>query len=439
MKCLCGQRAYFGVVFKKPTHCKDCKEDGMYNVCVALCKIDGCFTRATYNYKGEKHGCRCKQHILDKMVDVQHPPCVYEDCFKRPTYNDPDKKTPRYCKDHALDGMIDVANKRCKQDGCTTRPSYNKEGETSGLYCLLHARDGMVDVVNKQCAEHGCNKQPLFNKKGKVGGLFCKAHARDGMVDVVSRLCAFTGCTKHPSLNKAGEKQGIYCAEHCEDGMVNVVCKKCEHDGCEKQASYNEKGKPRGVFCATHAKSNMVDVKNKLCELCGINYASPNYKPLCAPCHHFKYPNDVRTRNYKTKEQAFTLKLAEMYPSGVLDRIISGGCSKRRPDFLLELSSWNIIVEIDENQHDSYDVECEHRRLMELFVDLGNRPLVVLRMNPDAYTAEGVNVRGCFTKEMKLNKAGFKTRLNMLVARVEHWLVTDPTKELTVEHLCFDS
>ena len=44
-----------------------------------------------------------------------------------------------------------------------------------------------------------------------------------------------------------------------------------------------------------------------------------------------------------------------------------------------------IIVECDENQHKDYDTTCEIARINELFTDLGDRPIVFIRFNPDAY------------------------------------------------------
>ena len=65
------------------------------------------------------------------------------------------------------------------------------------------------------------------------------------------------------------------------------------------------------------------------------------------------------------------------------DKRVEGGCSKRRPDLLLDLGSHIIIVEIDKNKHNDYDCMCEHKRLMEISMDLSHRPIVFIRFNPD--------------------------------------------------------
>jgi hypothetical protein len=41
-------------------------------------------------------------------------------------------------------------------------------------------------------------------------------------------------------------------------------------------------------------------------------------------------------------------------------------CSKKRPDIYFELNKHCIIVEIDENQHNSYQNSCECARINEI-------------------------------------------------------------------------
>ena len=44
----------------------------------------------------------------------------------------------------------------------------------------------------------------------------------------------------------------------------------------------------------------------------------------------------------------------------ICDKQINNGCSKRRPDILLDLRFKILIIEIDENQHNNYDCSCEN-------------------------------------------------------------------------------
>ncbi len=69
----------------------------------------------------------------------------------------------------------------------------------------------------------------------------------------------------------------------------------------------------------------------------------------------------------------------------ICDRKIEGGCSRRWPDLFLDMGSHIVIVEVDENKHDTYDRTCENRRLMEISQDLNHHCLVMIRFNPDGY------------------------------------------------------
>ena len=55
----------------------------------------------------------------------------------------------------------------------------------------------------------------------------------------------------------------------------------------------------------------------------------------------------------------------------------------RRPDLMVDLGYQVVIIEIDENQHISYDCSCENKRLMQLSQDVGHRPVVFIRVHPD--------------------------------------------------------
>jgi len=125
----------------------------------------------------------------------------------------------------------------------------------------------------------------------------------------------------------------------------------------------------------------------------------------------------------------------------VADRRIAGGCSRRRPDLLLDLGSHIIIVEVDENKHTQYDCTCEHRRLMELSLDLGHRPIIFIRFNPDGYTdvSSGVHVRSCWRQSrtglmqvMPSKQAEWEERLSVLTQQISFWVEfgTDKTVEI---------
>jgi hypothetical protein len=143
------------------------------------------------------------------------------------------------------------------------------------------------------------------------------------------------------------------------------------------------------------------------------------------------FPDKPIARNYKTKERAVVEFVAKQFPNfpWVADKVISGGCSKRRPDLMLDLGYEVIIVEVDENQHIDYDCSCENKRIMELSKDVGHRPIVFIRFNPDDYVDEngenilscwGANGNGlCVVKKSKKNE--WESRLQQLNEQIQYW------------------
>jgi hypothetical protein len=130
------------------------------------------------------------------------------------------------------------------------------------------------------------------------------------------------------------------------------------------------------------------------------------------------------------------------------DKKIEGGCSKKRPDIFLDLLTHNIIIEIDENQHRSYD-NCEIKRINLLFEDLGDRHIVFIRFNPDDYLDKDNNkITSCWgidrnglsnIKKSKRNE--WDKRLITLKNTVDRYLNIDEidvSEPITIEHLFYD-
>ncbi|KAG2424982.1 hypothetical protein HXX76_014140 [Chlamydomonas incerta] len=308
---------------------------------------------------------------------------------------------------------------------CDSSPSYGFDGYVP-QYCAKHKDEvpGLVNVKHPRCQAPGCIKRPSYGVLGTKEALFCGEHGRKaGLVDVIHRRCQVPGCNKQPSYGESGTKKALFCEEHSKEArMVDVVNPRCKQDGCDTRIS-------------------------------GI---AKKYGGMCFRCYYFNNPDEPVCRAYKSKEMRVVefLEAADLgLPDGispVLDKAVSGGCSRRRPDFLLDLHTHTIILEIDENQHGAYDTTCETKRLMELFCDLGSRPMVVVRFNPDRYTAaDGTKHAACFQINAKLgvpkacSTPEWTRRSKYLLERMCHHVEDGinngaPDKELTVEHLFFD-
>lgn len=257
--------------------------------------------------------------------------------------------------------MINVKQKNSIHKNCNTRPNYNIKKLNTGLYCSLHKKKGMVDVINKTCIHPECNKQPAFNYENLKNRLYCSLHKLEDMINIASKTCFHEDCQKQPAYNAEKESKALYCSLHKKPDMVNVISKTCKNDWCSTQVTYKNEG---------------------YCMFCFINM----------------FPDKPVSRNYKTKEQYVVEFIKTAFPvfTWVCDKRVQDGCSRRRPDLLLDLGYQILIVEVDENQHIDYDCSCENKRIMEISQDLGHRPIIFIRFNPDDYTHGEITVTSCW-------------------------------------------
>ncbi len=202
----------------------------------------------------------------------------------------------------------------------------------------------------------------------------------------------------------------------CPHGKFKRFCKECD-----------ERGLCKALFCETAGNRK--------------------YKGYCLRCFIHLFPDEPNSRNYKTKETTVAAHLRETFPDvdWVCDKRIEGGCSKRRPDLLFDMGSHVVLVEVDENQHDTYDCTCEHRRLMEIFRGLNHHHIAMIRFNPDGYicpekgkipTPCAYTKLGACTIRPKWKKA-WKDRLEALSETVGYWMKNKSDKLIEVVELYY--
>ena len=252
---------------------------------------------------------------------------------------------------------------------------------------------------------------------------------------------------KRPVFGLPTDKVAQYCGTCKKDGMVDIKSPKCIV--CQnKQPVFGMPTDKVAQYCGTCKKEGMVDLKNPKCksEWCST-LANRKYEGYCAYCFMHLFPDKPMARNYKTKELAVVQFVKEHYPNVdiITDKIIQGGCSRRRPDIFIDLGYQILIVEVDENQHTDYDCSCENKRIMELSQDVGHRPIVFIRFNPDDYELKGENITTCWS----VNKQGicsvkkskqkeWNTRLNVLQGTIDYWLQHKTNKIIEIVQLYYD-
>ncbi len=445
----CDKRTTFGNPNEKtPTHCSPHgKLLGMINIGSKKCKQKGCSTQPTFGFLNDKTPTYCGPHgKLLGMLDILNKKCLQDGCSIQPNFGFLNDKSATYCSTHGkLLGMIDIITKRCMHDGCPNVPSFGHLDDKRATYCSIHADKNMVDITHKRCLQDGCDiKNPTFGFPDDKSPTYCSPHGQLlGMVDIISKRCLEDGCDTGVSFGFPNDKTPTYCGLHGKPlGMINISSKKCLQDGCNKQPHFGFPDDKMPTYCGVHGQLlGMIDIGHKKCETCSSTRMNQNYKPNCARCNFYLNPDDPRIRNYKTKEQAYMNALLEKFPQFKLDKIIDGGCSRRRPDGFLDLLTHVIIIEIDENEHKSYDDTCNNRRTMELSQDVGHRPIVFIRLNPDSYKLNDTHMKGSFsltkTGELKIVKKEFNKRLNSLIESVKKHMSAEPDKTISVEYLYF--
>jgi len=290
-----------------------------------------------------------------------------------------------------------------------------------------------------QICEHGKQK----SRCKKCGGSQICSHGKQKSycIDCGGSLLCSHGKRKNTCKDCGGSemttcKHGKFkpqCREcggsaFCEHGRRRTTCRECGGS----QICKHGKKKPYCIDCGGSALC-----RSELCETTGNN----KYEGYCLRCFIHLFPDKPNTRNYKTKEKDVVDRIIHTFTNFTwsADKKIQGGCSRRRPDLLLDMGSHIIILEVDENKHIGYDCSCEDKRLMEISKDLQHRPIVFIRFNPDAYTTQdGVLVKSCW----KLNKLGvmqimktkqkeWEERINSLKQQIHYW-IENPT-EKTIE------
>jgi hypothetical protein len=385
------------------------------------------------------------------MINVMSRKCAFiGGCKIIACFNFENEKIGIFCDIHKDPRMVEVHTIKCLSIGCRVRPSYNYKNEKKGIYCVIHKDPGMVDVHSDICIDINCEFRASFNYSGEKIKLYCDKHKLPNMVYLYKRICIHNGCNVSPSFNYKNEINAIYCAIHKLPDMVDVISKICIFEGCNVNASCNYVNERVRLYCSEHKLPNMIDIMSKRCktELCNVLVSNPNYEGYCSRCFMYMFPDHKHAKNYKTKEKIMTDFILDKFSEydWILDKKINDGCSKRRPDMLLDLGNKVIIIECDEDAHKNYDCSCENKRIMEISQDLGHRNIIFVRFNPDSYTnIDNVKIKSCFT----INKLGvcvvdnkkkkeLNNRLNNLENNVNYWINNDSDKMIETVELYFD-
>ena len=339
----------------------------------------------------------------------------------------------------------------CKECGGSQICQHNKIKSTckdcGGSQICQHNRDrsrckdcsgGSICHHNKRrscCIECGggecCEHNKIKSKCRECGGSsFCQHNRRRN----ICKECSGGSLCQH-------NRQRSYCKDCggggiCEHNRIRSKCKECDGGSiCQ-----HNKLKSHCKVCG-----GSVLCKSEWCE----TYSNKKYNKYCYFCYVHLFPDEPKSKNYKTKEISVVEFIKSHFPhdNWVCDKKIYDGKSRRRPDILLALEQQYIIIEIDENQHCKYDCSCENKRLMELSLDVNHKPIVFIRFNPDLYVNEkNEKIGSCWVTsktgviQIQKNKTiEWETRLENLKKQIEYWKENTTNKMVEVIQLYYDA
>ena len=326
---------------------------------------------------------------------------------KRPYFGNSNDKIAKYCANCKEPDMIDIKNKKCIV--CKSKqPVFGLPDDKIATYCAKCKEPEMIDIKNPKCIV--CLKtRPTFGLPDDKIAKYCFNCKEPDMIDIKHPKCIICKLI-NPSFGLSDDKIAKYCFNCKEPDMINIISPRCKSEWCNTR------------------------ITNK-------------YDGYCCYCFMHLFPDKQVSRNYKTKEKYVIDYIKKHFKKIdiIADKQIQGGCSRRRPDILIDLGHQIIIVEIDENQHINYDCSCENKRIMELSQDVGHRPIIFIRFNPDDYKTNLKNITSCWG----LNKNGicaikkckqeeWNERLIILKEQINYWLINTTSKLIEIIQLFYD-
>lgn len=417
----CSKCACYGNQGSTPLYCFTHKVEGMVNLKCKSCEHTSCISRASFDYPNKK-GSYCSVHKLPGMIDVKHKRCKHEKCDSiNPVFDIPGG-VGSYCATHRAENMINVRDKRCNFPTCMiVNPNFDTIGG-KGSYCATHKLEGMVNVRSPRCAHNGCQYvNPCFDvPNGK--GIYCSMHKLDGMVDVRNKKCIEKGCNRYASFGLT-KSRPLYCSSHKPANMNITSHIKCM--SCNTIATYGKPGN-RVSHCAKHRSPGMIQRPDGKCT---VKYCTEKafYGPSFIPLHciHHKMEEDnnlveqlcvscnlvtiVDHNNHCESCDPATFKKARLMKQTALfnyldyrgdlpmaqttDTVVDHAvCGLERPDRVYDFKDKIVILECDEDQHDSRPCVCEQSRMVNIGQMFGGLPVYFIRWNPDKYITKNASL-----------------------------------------------
>jgi hypothetical protein len=124
--------------------------------------------------------------------------------------------------------------------------------------------------------------------------------------------------------------------------------------------------------------------------------------------------------NVKVKEKIICDYVKDKFKNENISFNITLGNTRKRPDIRIAKQYYDVLIEIDENQHKYYDDKIEDYRYTEI-QDAFKTSLIVIRFNPDKHIDSYGNVTDCFENKL-LNIVELNRRLKVLELVINNYM-----------------
>lgn len=384
------------------------------------CSISSCSTKSMYD-----NAMYCYYHGFDELIPTVVKYCIEHNCWNEPTHNYKYVEPAIYCSKHKkktmtkckgklayppqgkwtfkfatynADGREYVGSKQVI-DYASLYKSYSNEDDkntiltfaqfhkinrpyfVSNATSLKASREMLWKLVTeKKCIWNRCDEIPTHNFPNYCYGILCAKHKLSGMISSSDSTCQQSGCLQPAKFGKLHE-DATHCELHKKKNQYsdNERYPKCNEVGCGDIAKYAKNENSYPTKCAKHCRQDK-NVVEKPCKVCGLEYKKEEMKNgTCEYC---------RKKTIRGAKESAMKDLLKEHKIGIAtyNKKIKNGSYDYRPDFFINKATFNIILEVDENQHKSYDKDCEIKRMYEIHSEaLGEIPTIFIRYNCDEY------------------------------------------------------
>ena len=287
----------------------------------------------------------------------------------------------------------------------------------------------MVDIKSKRCEHSDCDKRSTYATRGAKRARFCVAHKELGMIDIKHKRCQFLDCDNRAYYGFPGLDAKL-CGAHKEQngvGMVREPKRLCHIHGCRNPAIW---GALRHDRCDDHKIGDDTNFVESPCTSCGLAFLLDTATGRCDYCRLGPRCRLARQREVRNYLEANMPEKPWTTYDAVPEDITA--CKDRyRPDFMWDMDSYVVVLEVDEEQHRTYAEFCDCARMINLLHMFG-RPTFFLRFNPDGYVpCEG-------RPSASSSEWGLKRRLKTLQEWLTNSLDSQPEGIGGVLRLFFD-